>query len=120
MNPIGLRHLYGTDFRSANTYQEFFVDFNYVSGPFVMSTTNPLEFRVDFPGAADLWLDRILIATYPAPTPLTASWVLPSSAPGQYIVIAKFSDNAGNVSADVTQLVSLVLPNRLFVPLVAR
>jgi len=120
VNPIGLRHLYGTDFLSANTYQEFFVDFNYVSGPYVMSTTNPLEFRVDFPGAADLWLDRILIATYPAPAPLTTSWVLPSSAPGSYIVIAKFSDNAGNVSLDVAQTISLVPANRLFLPLLAR
>ena len=120
VNPIGLRHLYGTDFRNANTYQEFSVDFDYVSGPYVMSTTNPLEFRVDFPGAADLWLDRILIAAYPAPAPLTTSWVLSSSVPGSYIVIAKFSDNAGNVSPDVPQLVSLVPADRLFLPLLLR
>jgi hypothetical protein len=93
-NPIGLKRLYGTDFRAANAYQEFAVDFNYV-----LSTTPGMEFRVDFPGTAGLWLDRVLVATYPVTSPLTTWGLAPGLQAGS--VIAKSSDNAGNVSTDI-------------------
>jgi stage II sporulation SpoD-like protein/WD40 repeat protein len=98
--PIGIKHIYGTDFRAANTYQEFYVDFNFVTPP-----TLGVEFRVDFPGNASLWLDRVLVATYPTNASSTA-WVLPPGETSKK-VIAKFTDNAQNVSADVSATVFL-------------
>ncbi len=99
--PIGVKPIYGTDFREPNVYQEFSVDFNYV-----VTTGNGMEFRVKFDGNADLWLDRILVATYPINDPLTTTWRLPPGE-GLKTVIAKFSDNAQNVSADVARPIPL-------------
>lgn len=112
--PIGIKRVYGTDFRAANAYQEFFVDFNYVVSP-----TLGVEFRVDTEGvlAGDLYLDRVLVATYPVTNPLTTEWVVP---PGTGALIAKFADHAGNVSADVTQTVSFSATQRIFLPIIAR
>lgn len=114
--PIGLKHVYGADFRAVNQYQEFSVDFNYV-----VSASNGIEFRVALDGNADLWLDRILIATYPISAPLTTTWTLRSNVITQ-TVIAKFSDVAGNVSDDVTGTVVFVDPltNKTYLPLVIR
>ncbi len=117
VTPIGIKRVFGTDFRAANQYQEFFVDFNDVVSP-----TMGLEFRVDSEGAlpADLYLDRVLVATYPVTSPLTANWTLSAPSGLPQIVIAKFSDNAGNVSADVTATVALSAPLHIYLPLLRR
>lgn len=116
-NPIGIKRIYGTDFRALNQYQEFFVDFNYVVSP-----TLGVEFRVDSEGAlpGDLYLDRVLVATYPLTTPLTTSWTLPVAFGPPQTVIAKFSDNAGNVSADVVGTVAFSDTLKLFLPLIRK
>jgi hypothetical protein len=115
-SPIGLKYVYGTDFRAANQYQEFSVDFNYS-----VTTTTGVEFRVALDGNADVWLDRILIATYPISAPLTTIWTLRPNVI-THTVIAKFSDVAGNVSDDVTSTVVFVDPltNQVYLPLVIR
>ena len=113
LTPIGIKRVYATDFRAANQYQEFAVEFNYVQSP-----TMGLEFRVDSEGPlpADLYLDRVLVATYPLTTPLIVHWPLPAGWPPAQTVIAKFSDNAGNVSADVSQTIVFSAPVQLFLP----
>lgn len=95
---LGLRRLRGTDFRAANVYQEFPVDF--------VADTAGLEFRTAFRATADLYLDRVLVVGYPIDITDRASWRL---SPGEGIktVTVKFVDHAGNVSADLTTTVTL-------------
>lgn len=95
-NVLGLKSLSGTDFRSANEYQEFFVDFVY--GGY---STNALELRVAYRANASLWLDRVLVVSYPVPYAASATWDL-SGGQGSKHVTAKFADGAGNVSSDAT------------------
>jgi len=99
---LGLRRLRGTDFRAANTYQEFPVDFDYTD-----TGTAGLEFRVAFRATADLYLDRVLIVSYPISLAGSALWRL---APGEGLktVTVKFIDGAENVSNDLTTTVTLV------------
>ncbi len=91
---LGLKRVRGVDLKTANTYQEFYVDFYYTG-----FTTNALEFRVAYRAAASLWLDRILVVRYPTPYAQTAIWDL-SNGQGNKRVVAKFLDGAGNVSDD--------------------
>jgi len=91
---LGVKSLRGTDFKTANEYQEFYVDFVYNG-----YTTNPLELRVAYRAVASLWLDRILVVSYPVPYATFANWTL-SDGLGSKRVIAKFSDSAGNISSD--------------------
>ena len=91
---LGVKTIHGTDFTTAGTYQEFYVDFYYTG-----STSNGLEFRVAFTNAASLWLDRILAVSYPISYATTAPWTL-SSGNGAKQVYAKFTNGAGNISAD--------------------
>ncbi|MGB8645264.1 MAG: hypothetical protein WCF84_08495, partial [Anaerolineae bacterium] len=101
-NLLGLKRLRGTDFRAANTYQEFYVDFDYTYGS---GDAPGLEFRVGYRATANLWLDRIIVVSYPAPYATTAQWAL-SPGSGTRLVQAKFIDGAGNISADaVTSIV---------------
>jgi hypothetical protein len=79
-----------------------------------------MEFRMSLSGAAELWLDRILVATYPVTNPLTTTWVVPLTPGETSTVIAKFSDNAGNVSADVRATIAYSAPYSIFVPLIVR
>ncbi len=98
---LGLKRLRGVDFRSADTYQEFYVDFHYPG-----SSQAGLEFRVAFRGAASLWLDRILVVRYPVPYATSAAWTL-TPGNGKKRVIAKFADGAENISEDA--IVEIVL-----------
>ncbi len=98
---LGLRHLRGTDFRTAGVYQEFPVDFDYDE-----AGAMGLEFRVDFPATADLALDRVLVVAYPVDFAPSAQWRLPPEE-GRYPIIVKFVDGAGNVSDDRVQAVTL-------------
>ena len=98
---LGLRHLRGTDFRAANTYQEFPVDFNYTD-----VGTAGLEFRTAYRATADLYLDRVLIVGYPISIATSARWRL-TPGEGLKVVTIKFIDGAGNVSADLTRTVTL-------------
>jgi hypothetical protein len=94
-NVLGIKRLSGTDFRAANKYQEFYVDFYHN-----VACSPCLEFRVAYRATANLWLDRILVVKYPDPYFPTKQWVLSPGTPPQG-VIAKFIDGAGNISADV-------------------
>lgn len=98
---LGLRRLRGTDFRAADTYQEFPVDFNYTS-----VGSAGLEFRTAFRSTADLYLDRVLVVSYPVSVTHSVEWRL-SPGEGPKIVTVKFIDGAGNVSADLTRTVTL-------------
>lgn len=98
-NILGLKRVRGTDFKNANEYQEFYVDFYYTG-----FSTHALEFRVAYRGAASLWLDRILVVRYPIPYASTTTWNL-SDGFGAKRVIGKFLDGAGNVSNDAISTV---------------
>jgi hypothetical protein len=91
---LGVKRLRGTDFRAANSYQEFYVDFFYEG-----AITNGLEFRVAYEATASLWLDRILVLSYPIPYAPSANWTL-ANGYGTKQVYAKFTDGAGNISTD--------------------
>ncbi|HEY6041459.1 MAG TPA: SpoIID/LytB domain-containing protein, partial [Anaerolineae bacterium] len=112
-NVLGIKRLRGIDFRAANQYQEFYVDFYYS----VACNPNCLEFRVAYRATANLWLDRILVVSYPEPYAPTKQWILP---PGQGLqrVIAKFIDGAGNISADSSAFVKFT--PTLFIPALLR
>lgn len=96
---LGLRRLRGTDFRAAGVYQEFPVDLIYDE-----AGTAGLEFRTAFRSTADLYLDRVLIVSYPVPLADSTQWRLPPGG-GLKTVTVKFIDGAGNVSADLTRTV---------------
>ena len=98
---LGLRRLRGTDFRAANTYQEFPVDFNYTD-----AGTAGLEFRTAYRATADLYLDRVLIVGYPISLATSAQWRL-TPGEGLKVITVKFIDGAGNVSADLIRTVGL-------------
>jgi hypothetical protein len=98
---LGLHRLRGTDFRAANTYQEFAVDFNYTD-----AGTSGLEFRTAYRATADLYLDRVLIVGYPVSLATSAQWRL-TPGEGLKVITVKFIDGAGNVSADLTRTVTL-------------
>ena len=99
---MGLRRLRGTDFRAANTYQEFPVDFNYTD-----AGSYGVEFRTWFRSTADLYLDRVLVVGYPITVATSTQWRL-TSGEGLKTVTVKFVDGAGNVSEDLTRSVTLV------------
>ncbi len=98
-NILGLKRVRGDDFRTADEYQEFYVDFYYTG-----FNTNALEFRVAYRATASLWLDRILVVRYPISYAATTAWTLSNGA-GNKRVLAKFADGAGNVSQDAISLV---------------
>jgi hypothetical protein len=108
---FGLRRLQGLDFRQAGVYQEIGVDLNYTA-----TGTMGLEFRTFWRGNADLWLDRVLVTTYPITYTSSVTWTLPSGGP--QTIYAKFVDGAGNVSPDATAVVHL--PSRLYLPLILK
>lgn len=91
---LGLKSVRGVDLRTANEYQEFYVDFYYTG-----YSTNAPEFRVAYRAAASLWLDRILVVRSPIAYAPSTSWTL-SNGYGNKRVLAKFVDGSGNVSAD--------------------
>jgi hypothetical protein len=96
---LGLRRLRGTDFRDADTYQEFSIDFEYAD-----PETYGLEFRTWFRATADLYLDRVLVVSYPISAGDSVEWRL-TAGQGLKTVTAKFIDGAGNVSGDLTKTV---------------
>ncbi len=93
-NVLGLKRLRGTDFHAANAYQEFSVDFAF-QGP----VTQGLEFRTAYRATASLWLDRIMVVSYPVPYATSAQWKLTAGF-GSKTVQAKFIDGVGNISSD--------------------
>lgn len=93
-NILGLKSIRGTDLKTANQYQEFYVDFYYTG-----FNTNAPEFRVAYRASASLWLDRILVVSYPMAYASTTQWTL-SNGQGNKRVVGKFLDSAGNVSPD--------------------
>ncbi len=92
---LGIRRLRGFDFRAPDTYQEFPVDFYYGS-----RGSTGLEFRLAFKGTADIYLDRVLVTSYPSPAGEIAWKLTPGE--GEKLLWIKGFDKAGNVSPDVT------------------
>ncbi len=90
---IGLRRLRGFEFRAANVYQEFGVDF--LLPPASGSVALPFTATVDFLDVSDLSFDRMAIFEYPIPFQNT----LPAGTPLDARV--KVIDGAGNASADL-------------------
>ncbi|MEW6233526.1 MAG: SpoIID/LytB domain-containing protein, partial [Chloroflexota bacterium] len=90
---LGIFKLRGIDFRQANAYQEFCVDFYYTNP----ETTYGLEFRTNFTGAADVYLDRVLVVSYPVTYATSATFAPVTGSQ----VIVKFLDAAENISEDV-------------------
>ncbi len=85
---IGLHRLRGIDFRTADEYQEFHIDF-------VSPSDGQVNFSVIFDGGAILTLDRFIVLNYPIP--------YQNALPSGYIgnLRLKVIDNAGNVSNDL-------------------
>ena len=101
---LGLRRLHGVDFRQANVYQEFGVDFRYGE-----AGASGLEFRIAYHGPGSLYFDRVLVAVYPISLPTNPTiviWEIPDTS-GVHVVRAKFADQAGNLSADQVLNISL-------------
>ena len=98
-NILGMKRVRGVDLKTANEYQEFYVDFYYTG-----FSTNALEFRVAYRAAASLWLDRILVLRYPISFASSTNWAL-SNGHGDKRVVGKFLDGAGNVSTDAISTV---------------
>jgi hypothetical protein len=80
------------------------VDFNLLQG-----ATHDLAFRVAYRANADLWLDRIIVVSYPQAYATTAQWVL-TPGDGTKIVQTKFIASAGNISDDVAAQIVLGAP----------
>ncbi len=89
---VGIRRVAGIDFRRANEYREFHVDFVL---PDSGSVALPFSVEAEFPGTADITFDRVAIFNYPIPFQPE----IPAGAPLN--LRAKVIDGAGNVSADV-------------------
>jgi hypothetical protein len=88
---LGVRYLRGTDWKAGDTYQDFAVDFE------VPTRGGEVEFRTDFDGAFDLWVDRVGIASAPVDVSSPLSWTLPARH-GPVTTTAWLVDRAGNVS----------------------
>ena len=93
---LGIRRLRGVDFREAGVYQEFPVDFYYWAKGYA-----GLEFRLTFKGTADIYMDRVLVTSYPYTSTGEIAWRL-SFGEGEKLLWLKAFDKAGNVSSDVT------------------
>jgi len=96
---LGIRYLRGTDVMAGDSYQEFGVGFDYTQGE--------LEFRTRAYGDLDLWVDSVRIVSYPTTVQPQVAWTLPARE-GPVTVTATFVDGAGNMSAGVPLVVSIV------------
>jgi hypothetical protein len=97
---LGLKRVRGIDFRQSGVYQDFYVDF------YLDYLTHELEFPLTFRGAANLWYDRVMVTTYPAPLTASVLWTVPAGE-GPKQVQARFVDAAGNISSDYNATVIL-------------
>jgi len=98
---LGIRRLRGIDFKAPDVYQEFPVDFYYWS-----QGSAGLEFRLNFKANADIYLDRVLVTSYPIYTTGEMPWRLPPGE-GEKLLWIKAFDKAGNVSSDITLTLTL-------------
>lgn len=103
---LGMRAVRGIEFRSANTYQEYPVDFHLFEwqGP-----TGPVVFRVRAYGRAEIALERVLITEYPRPLTSPFQWDLPQR-PGRHTLIAKATTPTGFVTPDHPLTLTLRMP----------
>ncbi|MDP3047410.1 MAG: SpoIID/LytB domain-containing protein, partial [Chloroflexota bacterium] len=97
---LGLKRVRGIDFRQANVYQDFYVDF------YLDRLDHELEFPLTFRGAADLWYDRVMVTTFPAPLTASTTWTVPAGE-GPKQVQARYVDGAGNISPDYNATVTM-------------
>ncbi|MCS7287263.1 MAG: SpoIID/LytB domain-containing protein [Anaerolineae bacterium] len=91
---LGIRRLRGIDFKAPDVYQEFPVDFYYWT-----KGSAGLEFRLAFKSTADIYLDRVLVTSYPSPAG-EVPWRL-TYGEGEKLLWIKAFDRAGNVSSDI-------------------
>lgn len=98
---LGIRRLRGIDFRAPDVYQEFPVDFYYWS-----KGSAGLEFRLTFKAAADIYLDRVMVTSYPVSSTGEIPWTM-TPGEGEKLLWVKAFDKAGNVSPDVTLTVTV-------------
>lgn len=101
---LGLHRLYGTDFRSNNTYQEFHADFNY-------PTAIPIIFRLVFLDSAGITLDRVVLLEYPIAYTTTPNYTTLNFR-------LKVIDGAGNVSEDLLVLPAISFDNKVYLPII--
>jgi hypothetical protein len=90
---LGLKRVRGIDFRQANVYQEFFVDF------YLDYLSHELEFPLTVRGTADLCYDRVMVTTFPTPLSASTNWSVPAGE-GPKQVQVRYVDRAGNISPD--------------------
>jgi hypothetical protein len=105
---LGLRDLWTSDFANAGAYQPVAVDFHVFDEP------DGHEFRIFWPGAVDLALDRVEVWTLPDErwrNEQPVSWPTPALPGPTQVAVAAF-DAAGNVSPAVlvTTVVDLAPP----------
>lgn len=104
---IGLRRLRGVDFRQADLYQEFGVDFNYQTIA-AEGLGLPLTTTITFKDVADVWLDRFIVVEYPI------AYTSQPTYPYTHFRL-KVLDGAGNISEDL--LVLPALNRQVYLPL---
>ncbi len=101
---LGLHEVRGGDFRASGEYQEMAVEFDYPRAG------EKLEFRTHFLGVADLYLDRVLVVSYPVPFATRTVWQV-GNGPLPKTVRVKTLDGAGNVSPDAIVVVGGASPS---------
>jgi len=101
------RTLVGTDFAQDDVYQEFRLDVSYGSREPTCagSVEDGLEFRTEFLGMGDLFLDRVTVFAAPQSLTSTIAWEV-RAAEGPQTVTVRFLDAAGN-SSDCPVIVRL-------------
>jgi hypothetical protein len=99
---IGLHRLRGVDFRGAEAYQEFHLDFDHGGS---------LEFQVQFQDLVDVTFDRMIVLEHP----MAYSVEPPFKYAGQRL---KVIDAAGNVADDL--LLFFDLENKVYLPLMSK
>ncbi len=90
-NVYSSRQLSGDDF-PGNVYTDLFLDFNYYR-----QDDQGLEFRTQYTGQKDLYLDRVHLFRSPRPRTSSVEWTL-SDGEGWKEVNARYMDAAGNLS----------------------
>jgi hypothetical protein len=100
---LGVRYPRGTEFKAANTYQEFGVDL-------VTTVDQTVWWRIDAFGTSELWVDRISEASYPVELPSDSkslAWSMPPRE-GMSTVTARYVDGAENASPRVPLTVTVI------------
>lgn len=101
---MGVHRLYGPDFREADTYQEFHVDFN-------AQTADPTILRLTFKDIVDVALDRVIVVEYPQAYTTSPTY-------NHLNFRLKVIDGAGNVSDDLLVLPAVQFDHAVHLPII--